>query len=215
MYGQVGPNKTYYYEKVGVIPKGGVRTSASGDGHYLTMNNKQLYESDARGITMSRGSLTYDGIIDGIPTYEGNAYLGNGLLYRFSSDFSRLNVVLYDGTIYIYERKSQANPSKMRQYEQANNGGGYYPVQQADQPTSGSSNRQSQQSTTKVHTVQCSYCQGRGYVGEERQNPAASWKTPSDWVTCPKCNKRYDKNSTIHTDILCPKCGGKGYVEIK
>ena len=110
-------NKVYYYERV-KISSNGVTQKASGDGHYITINRNGLYESNANGSTMGKGFVRFKKSENGQHLYEGNAFLGRDLSYVFNSDFSRLNLWLVDGTIYVYERRNapSSNASK-RIYE--------------------------------------------------------------------------------------------------
>ena len=206
-------NHTYYYEKVAVVVNG-QKTAASGDGHYLTMNSKVLYESNPNGTSKGFGIMNFEGDRNGLHTYGGDAYLGKGLTYYFASDYSRLNVHLYDGTILVYERKSQANQSRMRGYSQPSSGGGSY-VPTTTYDPGYNSNSSSPQKGKDYYTT-CSYCHGKGFVVEEQSISVSSYGLNSshNYITC-SCGKRYDSRSTTHNHRTCPKCQGSGQTKVR
>lgn len=205
-------NHTYYYEKVAVVVNG-QKTAASGDGHYLTMNSKVLYESNPNGTSKGFGIMNFEGDRNGLHTYGGNAFLGQGLTYYFSSDYSRLNVHLYNGTILVYERKNQANQSRMRGYSQPSSSSSYVPTATYDP---GNSNTTTSPQKEKDYYVTCSYCHGKGFVVEEQSITVASYGIDNrhDYVTC-SCGKRYDSRDTVHRHRNCPKCQGSGQTKVR
>lgn len=210
-------NSTYYYEKVAQV-QNGQSAPASGDGHYLTMNSNILYESNPDGTYLNLGMMQFEGDYDGMHTYGGNAYLGNGLTYYFASDYSRLNIRLYDGTVLVYERKSQANNSQMRQYTSLQNNGNNHVETPIVIIESGNSNNNTttKHQDTNVHYVTCPYCNGKTFVAEERSFSVSSYGIDNshDYVTC-SCGKRYDRKNTVHTHRTCPKCNGSGKIPVK
>lgn len=221
-FAQLGPNRTYYYEQVSRISKNGERTASSGDGHYLTMNNKYLYESNSQGHTLGYGQMKYSSSTNGFPTYDGNSYLGIGLSYRFAADFSRLNIILYDGTVLVYERKSKANANNMRRYvsEDDGNGGTFVSIPNVYSNT-GSYNSSSTETKKRnpnddYYEYQCAHCNGTGRAEINRSiNVGGFGISEVVYVTCHECGKRYDKNGTIHRHEMCSKCHGKGKIRAR
>lgn len=217
-FAQLTPNHTYYYELVANVSKEGKRTAVSGDGHYLTMNNKYLYESNAQGHTLSYGMLTYINSANGFPTYEGKSYLGKDLTYRFAADFSRLNVLLYDGTVLVYERRNKPNASNMRKYASSNSdGGGYvnYGTGLIDGGTnsSGTTENNRRNSNDDYYEYQCGFCNGTGRVTINRSKNMGNFGVGKvEKVRCYECGKEYDSNGTVHRHETCSKCNGKGKI---
>ena len=103
-----GPNTTYYYERVAIV-NNGKRTEQGGDGHFLTITPKGVYESDKEGNSMGKGYLKKDNVYKGRSYYSGSTFLGNNLEYAFNSDFSRLNIRMPDGAILVYEATITSN----------------------------------------------------------------------------------------------------------
>lgn len=212
-----GRNHTYYYERVATVT-GGNKTAANGDGHYLTMNSKVLYESNSDGTSRNCGMMHSEGDNNGLHVYGGNSYLGNGLTYFFASDYSRLNVRLYDGTILVYERKSQPNQSRMRQYSvAAPSSDGYTPspeIRYDNSTPSGGNSRNNKDE--KVYESTCVYCKGTGRQTITQSINVYNYGdfTPQ-YVTCSECNYRYDKKSTSHRHQTCSHCNGKGKIRVK
>lgn len=208
-----GVNHTYYYEKVATVVNGR-KSTASGDGHYLTMNNKILYESNSNGIYLKRGMMQFEGDHNGLHTYGGNGYLGSGLTYYFASDYSRLNIKLYDGTVYVYERRSQANATSMRKYSTSNND-----VSETNVPvsTGGTNNNRTKKRDPDddYYEYRCVYCDGTGTEVITRPITVSSPTSPQEFVKCDKCGYRYDRRATSHDHRVCPHCNGKGKIRKK
>lgn len=219
-FAQLGPNHTYYYELVAKVTKNGTKSNASGDGHYITMNNRYLYESNAQGHTMNRGRLEYTNSNNGFPTFEGDGYLGRGLCYRFSSDYSRLNLILYDGTTLVYVRKNKANPSLMRQYEEEPPSPTIIgdPSQTSGTNRSSGERGKSNNRNNDYIEYKCVYCNGSGRELIERQKNMTTYGIASvEMVTCNECGKKYDsgRGGMIHKHQTCSHCHGKGKIRKK
>ena len=133
-------NRTYYYERIAKV-KNGNKSMDSGDGHYLTINNKILYESDENGFSKKKGTVTYMNSNNNRPMYEGTSYLGSNLSYVFNSDYSRLNIHAVDGTIYVYQRKSSPTEGMMRVYESDDSPYNSYSFSNTQQNNSSSNNK--------------------------------------------------------------------------
>ena len=203
-------NKTYYYERVAIV-KNGTKQAASGDGHYLTFNNKILYESNEKGLSKQTSSVTYINSDNNRPLYEGNTTLGNNLSYVFNSDYSRLNVRELSGTVYVYERKSNPSPSKMRVYETHISS----PVIVVDdyEPASSSSvnSRTSRNRQNKKQKVTCTRCNGTKYIDKYVPSVSEFGVKKPEYYDCHICGKRVAKNGG-HGHSTCPNCHGVGYV---
>ncbi len=216
-FAQLSNNHTYYYEKVASVSKDGKRTAAYGDGHYITVNNKQLYESNANGYSLRYGELKYINSNNGFPTYEGNSYLGRGLTYRFAADFSRLNIVLNDGTIAVYQRKNTPNNSNMRKYTSApDTGSGYVdynPSNSGIYNSGGSSENKKRNSNDDYYEYKCAHCNGTGRKEINRTKNMSNFGVGRvERVRCDECGKVYDRNGMVHKHVMCDKCNGKGKI---
>lgn len=211
LHAQTG-NKTYYYERVAIV-KNGVKQAASGDGHYLTINSRILYESEANGSSKGTSSVKYINSDNNMPFYEGNTALGRNLSYVFNSDYSRLNVRELNGTVYVYERKSQPTAaSRMRKYEESEEGI-QIPTTGEDYSLGQSSSRQtsSTTSTQKRQKVTCTRCNGTKYIDKYIPVVAEYGVKKPEYYICNICNKRVAKNGG-HGHASCPSCHGTGFV---
>jgi hypothetical protein len=204
-------NKTYYYERVKIV-KNKTPQSASGDGHYLTINQNGLYESDAQGNSKRQGFVKYVNSSNNKPLYEGDAYLGKDLSYVFNSDYSRLNLYLANGTIYVYTRKSTpSSSSALREYSSPNSGVVQTPSYSYESGTSHSNGSSRTSARPEKKYMQCPYCNGTGRV--LYLNSGYIYKTQY-WVTCSECGQRY-LNTSIHKHFTCNKCHGTGKLELR
>lgn len=202
-------NKTYYYERVKIV-KNKTPQAASGDGHYLTINQNGLYESDANGNSKRYGFVEYVNSNNNKPLYEGKAYLGSGLSYVFNSDYSRLNLYLSDGTIYVYTRKSApSSASAVRGYRSSSTGTVQTPSYSGNTGTSSSGS--STTSTSRRKYMQCSYCRGTGKV---LLTHGGYMSKNQYWITCSECGQQY-LNTSTHQHNTCHKCHGTGQLEIR
>lgn len=201
-------NRTFYFERVAIV-RNGVKQAASGDGHYLTVNNKILYESDTNGLSMGTSSVNYRNSENNRPLYEGRTTLGSNLSYVFNSDFSRLNIKKVDGTVFVYERKSQ--PSKMRVY----NTDDFTPVAVTDDNVStqggSSAHTRNTQTRQQKHQVTCSRCNGTKYIDKYVPSVSEYGVKQPEYYDCHICGKRVAKNGG-HGHATCPSCHGTGYV---
>ena len=198
--------ETYHYSRVAVV-KDGVKSSSSGDGHYLTFTSNGVYESDADGFSVGFGLLKYAGTdSNGHKCYEGNGFLGDWLVYRFSSDLQRINVVLPDKKIAVYARSSSSS-GKERVYNHPDAGVVYSDAPSYSSPSSGHSSRPKPEK--RVET--CPGCGGRGYIETSVPSTSHFGISKPEMRTCPKCGRRYDATEGHHC-VPCKVCGGKGTI---
>ena len=195
-------NRVYYYERVKTVKNGNQQTS-SGDGHYLAINNNGLYECNKNGGSMSKGFVKYINSNNNKPYYEGNAYLGSNLMYVFNEDYSRLNLHLGDGTIYVYARRqSPSSSTALRSYKTESVT--VPAIGSEDIPSSTSSNTRTPR--TEQKTMTCPYCNGsgrrlistNGYISRNQY-----------WITCGECGQRH-LNTSGHRHVSCVYCNGTG-----
>ncbi len=121
--------ETYYYTLEKIVTNGDSQ-KASGSGIFITFTSDGCYDSDSEGYTnyQSYLRLAYKG---NYRVYNGDTYWGRGD-YKFTSDFSRLNVIV-GNKVYVYNRA--ATPSNIHQSTYVGQGriwngncsNGYYP----------------------------------------------------------------------------------------
>ena len=198
-------NRVYYYEWVKTV-KNGQQTPSSGDGHYLAINSNGLYECNSNGGSMSKGFVKYVNSNNNRPYYCGNAFLGSNLSYVFNSDYSRLNLYMGDGTIYVYERRqSPSSPSAQRSYNSDVPAPGPVP---GPVPAPGPTPPKPDPAPAKY--MVCPHCNGTkrllktgaGYISKNQY-----------WVTCTECGQRH-LNTTPHRHVDCYYCNGTGKIRI-
>lgn len=191
-------NRTYYYERVKEVNNGNQKTAA-GDGHYITITQYGLYESDENGSTKNQGFVKFISADNNRPYYEGNAFLGTYLSYVFNSDYSRLNLHLGNGTIYVYERKSRpSSDSALRVYSSDPLPG---PIPLPDpKPNPDPSPKSSPKE------MDCPYCNGTGRV---KITVSGGIIKNQYWITCDECGQRY-LNTDRHVHRDCTYCRGTG-----
>ena len=194
-------NQVYYYELEKTV-KNGTQSSASGDGHYLAINSQGLYECEAGGSSLGYGFVHYMHSNNGYPTFQGKAYLGSDLSYVFSSDYSRLNLYLDDGTIRVYSRRSSASSASSKRVYKAPETPVY--VDPGPAPAVSSSS-----TAPTRRSRQCSVCKGTGreprwsYIGG---SPGVAGK--KKW--CDVCHK---EESYGHYHVYCSTCKGDGWID--
>lgn len=193
-------NIVYYYERVKVV-KQGVQQPMSGDGHYLAINQNGLYESNITGGSMGKGFVKYINSNNGRPLYEGSAYLGQNLSYVFNSDYSRLNLHIGDGTIYVYERRNGPSSKGMERIYQS----GPVVVSIPDGTPNPSTSSDTKRPEKKKY-ITCAYCKG---TGRRTLNTDGGIRKNQYWVTCSECGFRH-LNTTLHRHVSCVYCNGTG-----
>ncbi len=202
-----GQNQTFYFERVALIVNN-QRQTATGDGHYLTINKNGLYESDSQGISKNMGFLRFVNNNNGDhPMFEGSSSLGNNISYVFNSDYSRLNIHIGNGRVYVYQRCSDnGRTSYMRHYASSSNT--YAPAHVSDNITPASSSRNSSRQTQQ-QKVKCNICHGTGYVLGHRPS-VSEYGIKVEYYNCEICGKRVMRNSG-HGHDRCTYCHGTGW----
>ena len=205
-------NRTYYYERIAKV-KNGNKSMDSGDGHYLTINNKILYESDENGFSKKKGTVTYMNSNNNRPMYEGTSYLGSNLSYVFNSDYSRLNIHAVDGTIYVYQRKSSPTEGMMRVYESDDSPYNSYSFSNTQQNNSSSNNKTISQKKNRKEKEKelCHVCKGTKYVSQNIPTVCEYGIRKPVYYICRICGKSVARNSG-HGHKTCPYCKGYGYI---
>lgn len=194
--------QTYFYKRVQII-KNGQKQNTNDDGHYLTITDKCIYDSDADGCCEGNSNMKYIKTENGIKTYYGNSY--HGPCYCFaSSDFQRLNIKDDDVT-YVYVRCTPTSGVKLRQKANSSSNPPVFITSPNSIPSSPGSNS----STTNRHRV-CPSCNGSGKgVDQIYYRPDYVGNQADEY--CPKCGKWGSPHS--HRTPMCGTCYGKGYLD--
>lgn len=194
-------SQTYYYERVAVV-KNGIKSSASGDGHFITFTAKGCYDSDREGFSEDTGFRQYKSTENNIRSYYGDSYFGNAYYY-FNPDRTRLNIKREsDGATYVYVRKTPpAGVTKSSRKKASvdpgllvlpSNGTASIPGL-AQPPASVNPNSQGRRCSGCNGSGFCSMCKGKGWY-----------------------KNTYDTNNysclSCHGSGRCGVCHGKGYI---
>lgn len=198
--------QTYYYERIAMV-ENGQKSSASGDGHFITFTRDgRCYDSTIKGYNENYGIRRFSYQRDGITCYEGQSYWGSAK-YLFNDDKSRLNIRLSSGKTLVYARKtapvgvteSNRKPHPSPSYT------GTVPVTSSTTPsynnnnsTSSNSSSSSNQSRYGYYTCPSCYGSGRCPICKGKHITNNSYTGGSH--ICYSCNNRGD----------CSACGGTG-----
>ncbi len=199
-----GQAQTYYYERVAIV-NNGVKTIATGDGHFITFTPKGCYDSDKEGISEGTGFRQYQTSANNIINYYGESYFGSAHYY-FSADRKRLNIKCEsNGMIYVYERRN-APLSITKSQRRINSSVGSSTAvvipqtQNSTYGTPNSSSENSSSSQSRLGYYTCPTCYGSGKCPIcHGTNVRSSYYTGERRI-CTQCN---DKGH-------CPSCNGTG-----
>ena len=189
--------QTYYYERVAVV-NNGVKTAASGDGHFITFTPKGCYDSDKDGISENTGFRAYQTTANNILNYYGDSYFGCAYYY-FSTDRQRLNIKCENGgSVYVYERRNApagVTKSQRRRGSTAGSSTTIVAPQPAigtyNTPSTPSSSASSTSSQSRYGYYTCPTCYGSG--------------------KCPTCHGTHLRTSTYTGETrICMQCNNKG-----
>ncbi len=194
--------QTYYYEKVAEV-KNGTKTTAAGDGHFITFTNKGCYDSDIKGFTENNGFLEYKRTVNSIRNYYGDSWFGKAYYY-FSTDLRRLNIkVESTGNVYVYARKTAPSGVTKSSRHRASQTVITPAVTITAMPTaptydsSAGSSSQSQNSRYGYYT--CPSCHGSGKCPICHGSNLADAYYTGNKMVCSSC-----------TNGRCSACGGTG-----
>ncbi len=195
-------SQTYFYKRIKIV-KNGQSYDTHDDGHYMTIGENCIYDSDADGFCIGNSNMKYVKTENGIRTYYGNSYYG--LCYCFaSSDYQRLN--LRDGeSIYVYVK---CTPSSGVDLRPTSTSAGNVPV--IIQIPNGSITTPDNSSSNRNNRRQCPSCNGTGKgMDQIIYRPDYTGKQNDEY--CSKCGKWGSPHS--HHTPMCRTCYGKGYIE--
>lgn len=195
------PSQTYFYKRVKIV-KNRHEYSVNDDGHYMTIGNNCIYDSDADGFSIGNSNMKYVKTENGIKTYYGQSHFGQ--CYCFASrDFKRLNIE-DDGKTYVYVQCAPYSNVALRQYSCSNT------------TPPAIINPRSNQSHSSVCTHSnnkrkiCPACNGTG-KGMDQITYRPNYTGQQNDEYCQKCGKWGSPHS--HRSPMCRTCCGKGYLE--
>lgn len=221
-YAMTPAQNVHYYKMSRKIENGVSSTNVSG-GQFITFTGDICFESDNHGVGVNHGTMKRNPAYSNsqYTIYQGSNYWGKNADFKFNADKSVLNVVLGNGTIYVYKRANapaeQITCSLIRKPNSSGNSGSTNGVVIPNQTwnsyhnggisnmnsgnnTYNNGNSNNESNTTKQH--KCGLCNG---TGEVINNDATSF---GNTKYCNKCGKTVP-DSHYHT--TCPSCKGKGW----
>ena len=222
--GSLFAQDTYYYKLTKTVdPSKNASASVSG-GQFITFIDNICYESDKKGMGVGHGSLTLNKSYSSntFSVYMGKSYWGDKASFKFNSDKSVLNVILDDGTVYVYKRstppanvttcsliKGKSSGGSSVSPPVNNSGPGYTPPPPMN---SGSGTVPSKTLKTKEirYKEDCPNCRGKGSIIQNTYPATFGTNLPDVW--CSECG-RYFSADVGHTHRQCNHCRGTGKVE--
>lgn len=216
--------ETYFFKLSRTVdPDKRSNTNVSG-GQFITFIDNICYESDKKGMGVGHGSLTLNKSYSSntFSVYMGKSYWGDKASFKFNSDKSVLNVILDDGTVYVYKRstppanvttcsliKGKSSSGSSVSPPVNNSGPGYTPPPPMN---SGSGTVPSKTLKTKEirYKEDCPNCRGKGSIIQNTYPATFGINLPDVW--CSECG-RYFSADVGHTHRQCNHCRGTGKVE--
>lgn len=216
--------ETYFFKLSRTVdPDKRSNTNVSG-GQFITFIDNICYESDKKGMGIGHGSLTLNKSYSSntFSVYMGKSYWGDKASFKFNSDKSVLNVILDNGTVYVYKRSTPpANVTTCSLIKgKTSSGGSVVPPANNPVPTytppppmnNGSGSVSSKTLKTKeIHYKEdCPNCRGKGSIIQNTYPATFGTNLPDVW--CSECG-RYFSADVGHTHRQCNHCRGTGKVE--
>ena len=213
---------TYFYKLSRTVDSAKKSDTNVTGGQFITFIDNICYESDRKGMGVGHGSLTLNKSYSSntFSVYMGKSYWGNKASFKFNSDKSVLNVILDDGTVYVYKRSTPpANVTTCSLIKGKTSSGGAPP---ANNPVpaytphppinNGSGSVPSKTLKTKEirYKEDCPNCRGKGSIIQNTYPATFGTNLPDVW--CSECG-RYFSADVGHTHRQCNHCRGTGKVE--
>ncbi len=213
---------TYYYKLTKKIDGENHYTNTAG-GQFISFYNDICYDSDKYGISVGNGQLKYEKqYSNSTNTFVGNSYFGN-VVYRFSSDYSILNIIVNKNLVYVYKKTTPPEDattcSLIRNKKNDNSSYGHYVQPYGNSIYNDSYNHQNNSSNKTSNTTstnktkvrkKCAYCSGKGETIQHEYVSTFGLDGPR--VHCNICNQSWNYG-TVHAHHRCSHCNGTGYYE--
>ena len=221
-----------YYKLTKKKENGTICTNVSG-GQFITFRGDVCYESNKNGVGVDHGTMQRN------ENYSKSQYLvyqrksgagcfwGKDATFKFTSDKSKLNVVLENGDVYAYERASapagQETCSLIRKPSSGGNTGGtvvggitpppVYPIEpynptpiQPDNSNTGTTQQKPRHEWWHYEwhevTEDCYMCHGSGKCSSCNGTHSIWNEFGGGKIECPNCRP----------DGRCTTCGGRGKI---
>lgn len=219
--------QTYYYKLSKIKKRDKIETKVSG-GQFITfIDENACYESDKGGIGVGHGILekrkSYS--TTSVSYFAGGSYWGKDAAYKFKSDKSKLNVVLDNGTIYVYERCiPPSGVMTCSLIKEKNTSDGYvhpshttpYNNTPSNASTPAHTNGATQPNLNVSNSAEvkrkCVWCNGTGQLTKE-DNAPANFGIEKPKQKCNVCGEWYNPNLFTHYHTRCSHCGGTGWAK--
>lgn len=211
---------TYYYrlskEKIG-----GKENNEVTGGQFITITKHYCYDSDSAGKNIGNGTLYLDSnSSQKLNIFVGDCYYGNAR-YKFSSDYSILNIEISSSLIYVYKRSSPPSgveTSSLIKKKESSSGGAvmtpYVPPSQGYDPPPvviGGNSTQPEKQVREIKTREpCPRCGGKKRIVYNTY--PSMFGLQDHQVRCSECGETHPR-SVGHSHIDCPDCKGSGYKE--
>lgn len=193
-------SQTYFYKRVKIVDNG-VEYNVQDDGHYMTIGNNCIYDSDVDGFCIGNSNMKYIKTENGIRTYYGQTYFGQ--CYCFAArDFKRLNIK-DDNKTYVYVLSMPSSNIKLRSTSNSS----LTPPLIINTPSNQNSSSGNSRSNDKRRV--CPSCNGTGKgMDQVVYRPDYTGNQHDEY--CSKCGKWGSPHS--HRTPMCGTCYGKGYL---
>ena len=217
--------ETYFFKLSRTVdPDKRSNTNVSG-GQFITFIDNICYESDKKGMGVGHGSLTLNKSYSSntFSVYMGKSYWGDKASFKFNSDKSVLNVILDNGTVYVYKRSTPpANVTTCSLIKGKSSGGnnvappinnsgpGYTPPPPHMNNVSGTVPSKTLKTKEIRYKEDCPNCRGKGSIIQNTYPATFGTNLPDVW--CSECC-RYFSADVGHTHRQCNHCRGTGKVE--
>lgn len=217
--------ETYFFKLSRTVdPDKRSNTNVSG-GQFITFIDNICYESDKKGMGVGHGSLTLNKSYSSniFSVYMGKSYWGDKASFKFNSDKSVLNVILDNGTVYVYKRSTPpANVTTCSLIKGKSSGGNnvappinnsgpaYTPPPPHMNNVSGTVPSKTLKTKEIRYKEDCPNCRGKGSIIQNTYPATFGTNLPDVW--CSECG-RYFSADVGHTHRQCNHCRGTGKVE--
>ena len=187
-----------------------VTTISGNTGLFITRVREVCYDSDAEGLSMNNGHLTFSSNANGVVIYTGTGCFGSSCEYIFSDSDGYLNIKDGSNNVYVFVRSTIQNGKKAKLLSNTGtSSGGSYSTYSGSNGSSNNSISRTRPNNpgSKKKEMTCPYCKGQGSV--KKSIVTSSYGVKDEYWTCPECGER---SITRHGHIFCSHCHGTGKI---